>query len=402
MNKLSLAVFSIFFLLISVSGILAVGNIYGNQTNLEIGDNSDSEDVFVNGNNIFYANYTNLTDGSNINTGVCEIAFDMDGAVTLDEPSSWQISKTFFSYTYPGLPTTNYNDGSWFISGDSTPIQHITSNGQKITSDILGRDDLGVILVNVAGGPNAGYHTIFFDTSLWTSIDSLTNYITTQLDATTSTRNGLQPVQLIAKGIDADYTWDDTLAVFWGYAPGSDPAGAGYLNYVPAIPSTDIFGTSNLMPYNSTSKLFEYTDKFSNAGTFKFNVQCTDSSQVYETLTSTDDFVIKNNDDEPNDDDEDNEDDRLNINQINQYCEPNWECGSWSACFDGVQSRTCTDTNYCGEFYGYGKPSEITGCNIPTEEKVLVQSEGFNWLFWTLLVITLLLVLLIIFLLIMI
>ena len=41
-------------------------------------------------------------------------------------------------------------------------------------------------------------------------------------------------------------------------------------------------------------------------------------------------------------------------------CTPNWQCGSWSSCLNGQQTRTCTDSNNCGIITG--KPTESQTC----------------------------------------
>ena len=43
-------------------------------------------------------------------------------------------------------------------------------------------------------------------------------------------------------------------------------------------------------------------------------------------------------------------------------CTSNWQCGSWSSCENGVQKRTCTDSNNCGATSG--KPDEIMSCSF--------------------------------------
>ena len=43
-------------------------------------------------------------------------------------------------------------------------------------------------------------------------------------------------------------------------------------------------------------------------------------------------------------------------------CTPNWSCGTWAACTNNSQSRTCTDSNTCG--VTTGKPAETQTCTI--------------------------------------
>lgn len=55
------------------------------------------------------------------------------------------------------------------------------------------------------------------------------------------------------------------------------------------------------------------------------------------------------------------------INQTCDYCTPNWNCADWSECSNGEQTRTCSDTNSCGE--AAGKPSETRSCTEEEEEE---------------------------------
>ncbi|MBI2105055.1 MAG: fibronectin type III domain-containing protein [Candidatus Omnitrophica bacterium] len=43
-------------------------------------------------------------------------------------------------------------------------------------------------------------------------------------------------------------------------------------------------------------------------------------------------------------------------------CTPSWSCTAWGACVDGIQTRTCTDANSCGD--PTGKPAESQGCTV--------------------------------------
>lgn len=47
-------------------------------------------------------------------------------------------------------------------------------------------------------------------------------------------------------------------------------------------------------------------------------------------------------------------------------CIPSWSCDSWSSCVNGIQTRTCTDTNNCGT--NSGKPSTTQSCIIVTQK----------------------------------
>ena len=44
-------------------------------------------------------------------------------------------------------------------------------------------------------------------------------------------------------------------------------------------------------------------------------------------------------------------------------CEESWECGDWSGCSDGQQTRTCSDANSCGTTKS--KPPETRSCEEP-------------------------------------
>lgn len=44
-------------------------------------------------------------------------------------------------------------------------------------------------------------------------------------------------------------------------------------------------------------------------------------------------------------------------------CNPNWQCGSWSACSNFQQTRTCTDSNNCG--VSDLKPVGAQSCTMP-------------------------------------
>ncbi len=41
-------------------------------------------------------------------------------------------------------------------------------------------------------------------------------------------------------------------------------------------------------------------------------------------------------------------------------CTENWDCGSWSSCYNGQQTRTCTDKNNCGT--SVSKPGTLRTC----------------------------------------
>ncbi len=49
---------------------------------------------------------------------------------------------------------------------------------------------------------------------------------------------------------------------------------------------------------------------------------------------------------------------------ISQTCTPNWSCGSFSICVNGLQTRTCNDINNCGT--SNGKPITSQSCTSTT------------------------------------
>ena len=57
---------------------------------------------------------------------------------------------------------------------------------------------------------------------------------------------------------------------------------------------------------------------------------------------------------------------------IEQTCEPSWDCSSWSSCNNNrIIQRSCYDRNHCS--YSYNKPNEVAGCEI--SEKVFVEED---------------------------
>lgn len=51
-------------------------------------------------------------------------------------------------------------------------------------------------------------------------------------------------------------------------------------------------------------------------------------------------------------------------NTSTDACTPFWDCGEWDTCTDGLQTRTCTDTNACGT--DEEKPEEEQSCSAET------------------------------------
>jgi len=58
---------------------------------------------------------------------------------------------------------------------------------------------------------------------------------------------------------------------------------------------------------------------------------------------------------------------------IEQPCEPSWECEKWSSCYNGLIQRKCYDRNQCD--YSYNKPNEVTGCEV--SGKVFVDKNNY-------------------------
>ena len=74
-------------------------------------------------------------------------------------------------------------------------------------------------------------------------------------------------------------------------------------------------------------------------------------------------------------------------------CEPLWQCGHWSDCYESMMFRECKDINHCNQEFYYNKPIESMGCEIQKIEPVL--EEPVNW-FWILIGVLILLIILII------
>jgi hypothetical protein len=56
-------------------------------------------------------------------------------------------------------------------------------------------------------------------------------------------------------------------------------------------------------------------------------------------------------------------------------CDENWQCGSWSECVDGAQTRTCTDSEQCGTTIN--KPITSSTCSVEGETQ-LKQTTSFG------------------------
>jgi hypothetical protein len=53
-------------------------------------------------------------------------------------------------------------------------------------------------------------------------------------------------------------------------------------------------------------------------------------------------------------------------------CVPNWNCGNWGDCINGIQIRSCIDENSCGSLEGRPVVKKIC---VVEEEKVIVENE---------------------------
>lgn len=72
-------------------------------------------------------------------------------------------------------------------------------------------------------------------------------------------------------------------------------------------------------------------------------------------------------DDDDDDDDDSSSSDDENVLQIptsptTTTCTPGWECGEWTECIDGTQTRECTDLNACDS--EEGKPAISQSCEV--------------------------------------
>jgi len=103
-------------------------------------------------------------------------------------------------------------------------------------------------------------------------------------------------------------------------------------------------------------------------------------------------IIIENNETEPDEDTSSKSSGSASHNirylDIN-FCEPNWKCGSWSKCNDGVMKRLCYDINKCG--FVYNKPYEKTGCQEEIISKSLIQKNN-NIGLWVSLLLSLILI----------
>jgi hypothetical protein len=50
--------------------------------------------------------------------------------------------------------------------------------------------------------------------------------------------------------------------------------------------------------------------------------------------------------------------------KCDKICTESWQCSDWSSCHDGLQTRTCVDSNHCGTTES--KPATTKGCSVCT------------------------------------
>jgi len=58
-------------------------------------------------------------------------------------------------------------------------------------------------------------------------------------------------------------------------------------------------------------------------------------------------------------------------------CTPNWQCSDWTVCTNNQQTRTCTDTNNCGTITG--KPATNQACNSSALNPTCTPEWSCNW-----------------------
>jgi len=66
----------------------------------------------------------------------------------------------------------------------------------------------------------------------------------------------------------------------------------------------------------------------------------------------------------------------ITIEYGEEACIENWDCTDWSACVDGSQTRTCTDSNNCGTTIN--KPGESRSCTVSSPGGYSGPSIGGN------------------------
>jgi len=65
------------------------------------------------------------------------------------------------------------------------------------------------------------------------------------------------------------------------------------------------------------------------------------------------------------------------VQQTPTVCEPNWQCGEWSECTSGTQTRFCTDLNAC-EAQNI-KPETATCTALPADVPIEPTGQGYQF-----------------------
>ena len=63
-------------------------------------------------------------------------------------------------------------------------------------------------------------------------------------------------------------------------------------------------------------------------------------------------------------------------NHVAVFCYPNWECGGWGECSNGIMTRKCKDTNYCVDVFN--KPLEKSGCESEVIANSKIEKNNLN------------------------
>ncbi len=303
------------------------------ETSLSIFDDSDFGDIYVNEPNVFYANYIADHNGQIIPNALCEISFDMG--------SGYGGMLAFMTYD-SSLELYTYTDV--FSNVGVFDFKVVCNNFHYNLAE-----EIDEFEISEAGDEDA-------DLEIWDDSDFGNVYEGEDIN------------------FYADYTDADTgLPIDTGSCRIVFDSGFGYVN---------LFN----MVYDSGLGLFVYETSFPNAGDYNFKVGCSDL--VYETLSASDEFEILEEGCGEEICGGDSDFDYVG------YCTPDWECGDWSSCHNGMKFRECVDLNECE--FAYNEPLERIGCHESVEKKVLEIEEGYNWLLWLLVGLAVLLILILV------